>query len=165
MTTGSASYAKDNGTWILRLSGDVRHLIAPSLNALIGRAFEDTELAHFVIDLSTTEAIDSTTLGILARIANHFSEHGLGRPVIISPNADVTAMLRVACFDRLFYIVTETTAIELEHLEPVAELPVDEREMLTLVLEAHRRLCTIDEQTRAVFQDVVNALESEQRGQ
>jgi anti-anti-sigma factor len=162
MTTGSASYAKDGGTWILRLSGDVRHLIAPSLNALIDHAFEDTELAHFVIDLSATEAIDSTTLGILARIANHFSENGLGRPVIISPNADVTAMLRVACFERLFHIVTET-AIDLKHLEPVAKLPADEREMLTLVLEAHRRLCSIDEQTRAVFQDVVTALEAEQR--
>jgi anti-anti-sigma factor len=163
MTTGSASYAKDDGTWILRLSGDVRHPLAPSLNALLDRAFEDTALAHFVIDLSAAEAIDSTTLGILARIANHFSEHGLGIPVIISPNADVTAMLCVACFDRLFLIVTET-AIDREHLEPVAALPADESEMLTLVLEAHRRLCSIDEQTRAVFHDVVAALEAEQRG-
>jgi anti-anti-sigma factor len=165
MTIGTASYAKDNGTWILRLSGDVRHPLAPSLNALIDRAFEDTSLAHFAIDLSATEAIDSTTLGILARIANHFSGQGFGRPVIISSNADVTEMLRVACFDRLFHIVTENTVVELEQLEPVIELPADEREMLALVLEAHRRLCAIDEQTRAVFQEVVNALESEQHGQ
>ncbi len=163
MASGSARYAKDAGTWVLRLAGDVRHPLAPALNALLDQAFEDTALTHFVIDLSATEAIDSTCLGILARITNHLSGRGLGRPAIISPNADVTTLLRVVCFDRLFHLVTESP-VDPQRLEPVAALAVNEREMLTLVLEAHRRLCAIDARTHAVFQDVVTALETEQRG-
>jgi anti-anti-sigma factor len=163
MAIGSARYAKDAGTWVLQLAGDVRHPLAPALNALLDRAFEDTALTRFVIDLSATETIDSTCLGVLARIANHLSGSGHGRPVIIAPNADVAALLRVVCFDRLFHLVTKSP-IDPQRLEPVATQAADEREMLALILEAHRRLCAIDAQTRAVFQDVVTALEKEQHG-
>jgi anti-anti-sigma factor len=163
MASGSARYANDAGAWVLRLAGDVRHPLAPALNALLDRAFEDTALTRFVIDLSAAEGIDSTCLGILARIANHLSGRGLGRPAIISPNADVTTLLRVVCFDRLFHLVADPP-IDPQRLEPVAAQAADERDMLALILEAHRRLCAIDARTHTVFQDVVTALETEQRG-
>ena len=163
MTRGSARYANDAGTWVLQLAGDVRHPLAPALNALLDRAFADTALTHFVIDLSATEAIDSTCLGILARIANHFRGRGHGRPVIIAPNADIATLLRAVCFDRLFHLVEEVP-IDLQRLMPVPSQEAGEREMLALILQAHRRLCAFDARTHAVFQDVVTALEKEQRG-
>ena len=163
MTIGSARYAKDAGTWVLQLAGDVRHPLAPALNALLGRAFADTALNHFVIDLSATEVIDSTCLGILASIANHLSRRGQGRPVIIAPNEDIATLLRAVCFDHLFHLVAETP-IDLQRLMPVQSQEAGELEMLALILEAHRRMCTIDAHTHAVFQDVVTALEKELRG-
>jgi anti-anti-sigma factor len=163
MTNGSARYANDAGTWILQLAGDVRHPLAPALNALLDRAFEDTALVHYLIDLSATEAIDSTCLGILARIANHLSGSEHGRPVIIAPSADIAALLHVVCFDRLFHLVTESP-IDSQQLGQLETRTADEHEMLALILDAHRRLCAIDTQTHAVFQDVVTALEQEQRG-
>jgi CheY-like chemotaxis protein len=39
-----------------------------------------------------------------------------------------------------------------------------EREMLALILVTHRRLCAIDAEAYAVFQNVVTALEKEQHG-
>lgn len=163
MTSGSARYARDDGTWILQLAGDVRHPLAPALNALLDRAFEDAALARFVIDLSATETIDSTCLGVLARIANHLSGSEHGKPAIIAPGAEIAALLRGICFDRLFHLVTEPL-LDPKRLAPVEPVAADERAMLALILEAHRRLCAIDAQTHAVFKDVVTALEQEQRG-
>ena len=163
MTNGSARYANDAGIWILQLAGDVRHPLAPALNALLDQAFEDTALTHFVIDLSAAEAIDSTCLGILARIANHLPGSRHGRPVIIAPDADIAALLYVVCFDRLFHLVTEST-VDPQRLEPVETRTTDEQEMLELILDAHSRLCAIDTETHAVFQDVVTALEKTQHG-
>jgi anti-anti-sigma factor len=163
MTNGSARYANEAGIWVLQLAGDVRHPLAPALNALLDQAFEDTALTHFVIDLSAADAIDSTCLGILARIANHLSGSAHGRPVMIAPDADIAALLYVVCFDRLFHLVTESP-IEPQRLVPVEARTAGEDELLALILEAHRRLCAIDTQTHAVFQDVVTALEKAQHG-
>ena len=44
-------------------------------------------------------------------------------------------------------------------LEELPGLATDEREVLALVLDAHRRLCAIDERNREVFQDVVELLD------
>jgi anti-anti-sigma factor len=163
VTRGSARYAKDAGTWVLQVAGDVRHPLAPALNALLNQAFADTALTHFVIDLSAAVVIDSTCLGVLARIANHLSGVGRGKPVIIAPNADIATLLHAVCFDRLFHVIAEAP-IDLQRLIPVPSQDSSEREMLALILEAHRRLCSIDAHTHAVFQDVATALEKEQRG-
>ena len=163
MADGSARYARDAGTWVLQLAGDVRHPLAPALHTLLDRAFEDSALTRCIINLSDAEAIDSTCLGILARIANHLSGNERGKPVIIVPIADVATLLRVICFDRLFHPVAEDP-VDPPVLEPVETGAIDEREMFTLILETRRRLCAIDARTHAVFQDVVTALEKEQRG-
>jgi anti-anti-sigma factor len=162
MATGTARYAKDGDLWILQLAGEVRYPLAPAINALLDRAFSDPKLAHFLIDLSVAESIDSTNLGVLARVANHMSAHGRDHAVILAPNTDVLALLRVVCFDRLFHIVT-TAGIDVGLLEPVDAPATDERAMLDLILDAHRRLCAINAQTRAVFENVVNLLEQERR--
>ncbi len=163
MTRGSARYANDAGTWVLQLAGDVRHPLAPALDALLDRAFADTALTHFVIDLSATEAIDSTCLGILARIANHLAGCGHGRPVIIAPNADIATLLRAVCFDRLFHLVAEVP-IDPQRLMPVLSQEVGRARDARPDPGCPPPAVRIDARTQAMFQDVVTALEKEQRG-
>ncbi|WP_260293717.1 STAS domain-containing protein [Sedimenticola hydrogenitrophicus] len=162
MNKDSARYAKEGDTLILQLSGNVRHPLAPALDALLNTTFADSGLTRYLIDLNQAESIDSTCLGILAGIANHLAQRGEGKPLIVSSNPDITELLRVVCFDQQFHILGGDS---LETTEPKAldTLAVDEREMLDLVLSAHRRLCAIDERNRTVFQDLVTALEAEQR--
>lgn len=162
MSGGTAGYARERDTWILKLEGDVRHPLSPAINALLDRAFADPELRCFLVDLSEVDAIDSTNLGVLARIANHMAEHGLPRPTLIVPGADIQTVLRSVCFDRIFHVVGETgdTAATLASLPGVE---TDERAMLALALDAHRRLCAIDDGNREVFRDVVELMERELR--
>lgn len=160
MTIGTARYAHQGDTWILQLSGEIRHPLAPALNNLLDHAFQDPALGHFLIDLSGAETIDSTSLGVLARIANHLSTQGQERPAILSPNADVTTQLRAVCFDRLFQFLNRAD-IEEHRLRPVETPAIDDAATFDQVLDAHRRLCAIDADTHAVFKDVVQILETE----
>jgi anti-anti-sigma factor len=160
MTEGTARYARDGGTWHLKLAGDVRHNLGPALNALLDRALADPDYSQFVVDLSAADNIDSTCLGILARIGNKALEMGGPRPVIVSPSASMKETLLAVCFDRLFNLA-ETPDATAEGLTSVPAAPVDKDAMLGLVLEAHRRLCQIDERTHNAFQELVAGLEAE----
>ncbi len=164
MTAGGARYAHEDGVWFLLFSGELRHTLGPALNALLDRALAGPDATRFVLDLSAAESIDSTCLGILARIASWTRERGAPPAILISDNPDITQTLEAVCFDRLFEMrgapsaqtVPQTT--ELRALEPGG---ADAAQLSTLLLEAHRRLCSIDEKNERVFRDVVAALEQE----
>jgi anti-anti-sigma factor len=148
--------------WFIRLEGDVRHMLGPALNTLVDLVFRDTATRHVLVDLSQVENIDSTCLGILARLAIESRQRPLSQPTLVVEDSGIMELLEVVCFDRLFKIVpgdgTPTPALQV-----MQESPVDEKEMLSLVLDAHRRLCAIDDKTRDVFIDVVKVLEQEQK--
>ncbi len=160
MAEGTAGYAREGDTWFLKLEGDLRHPLGPALNALLDRAFADPETAHFVVDLCEAENIDSTCLGILARIGNEASRRVGSKPAIICTKGDINEVLLAVCFDRLFNLVGGA-GLAGEHLGAVPTVDTDSNGMLALVLEAHRRLCAIDERTHTEFRDVVKALEEE----
>jgi len=159
MTDGTARYAYEDGTWFIKLAGDLRHPLGPALNALLDRAFAGPDDSRFVIDLAAAENIDSTCLGILARIANRTMPPGGPRPAIITGGGDIAELLLAVCFDRLFDLVDSADGAQ-GPLQPAPVIAIGRDEMLTLLLDAHRRLCGIDARTHAVFRDVVEALEA-----
>lgn len=160
MAEGTARYACENGNWFLKLAGDLRHPLGPALNSLLDRAFADPQSRQFVIDLREAENIDSTCLGILARIGNEASRHGAAKPTLVSSNADINEVLLAVCFDRMFNLVGDLNITGAD-MEPIPAVASDSAGMLALVLEAHRRLCAIDERTHETFRDVVRALEED----
>lgn len=160
MAEGTARYAREGGTWFLELGGELRHTLGPALNALFDRVFADPGFEHMAIDLSAAESIDSTCLGVLARIGNQAVQANRTQPTIISNNNDISELLLALCFDRLFNMVNADGVIA-ENLQAVPVPDTDEGTLLTLVLEAHRRLCDIDQRNSNVFCDVVSLLENE----
>jgi anti-anti-sigma factor len=160
MTEGTARYACEGGTWHLKLGGDVRHPLGAALNALLDCAFADPRYTQFVVDLSEADNIDSTCLGILARIGNHAADTGGVRSTLVSPSEDMTEVLRAVCFDRMFNLVDAASA-PAGDLAGLPAAAADEDSVLALVLDAHRRLCAIDARTHAAFQDLVAELEAE----
>jgi anti-anti-sigma regulatory factor len=163
MTDGTARYAHEKGTWIIKLAGDIRHPLGPALNALLDRALGEPGDSRFVIDLAEAENIDSTCLGILARIPNQPTTADGPRPVIITGGGDIAELLLAVCFDRLFDLVDSADAAP-SPLVTAPTIAVGREEMLDLLLDSHRRLCAIDARTHAVFRDVVEALENNARG-
>src|SRR5690554_7317572 len=112
MHTGKLLSAKSQHTFILKLVGDVRLTLCCTLDKLLERIFADKEINSFIIDLSQTENLDSTTLGLLAKIAVQASSNGLAQPSIISPNQDITLLLESMGFRQYFILLKQPRSEE-----------------------------------------------------
>lgn len=162
MNCGTILYAVSEGTWVLRFRGDVRAPWCASLDALVERLFADASVRSVVIDLREATNIDSTMLGMLARIAMR-SRQQYGRDaVLVGPNADVRRLLDSMCFDKVCRVVDAAAEAGCECAE-LAQVESAEADMCRQVADAHRVLMDIDERNRAVFRDVVATLEDQQR--
>lgn len=165
MSDGEARVARQGGHWFLKLGGDLRHPLGPALNALLDRAFAEPDYSGFLIDVSEAENIDSTCLGILARIGIRARQTGGARPAVLGARTDLREVLEAVCFDQIFHFADADGAAP-QGLEPVTQLAAEEAPLLALVLEAHRRLCDLDSRNQEAFRDLLEVLERDagQRG-
>ncbi len=160
MLSGRILYAVHNGTYVIKFTGDVRVPLCMSLEGFLDRMFGDARLEAVLIDLSETVAIDSTALGLIAKIAVFLRERLDKKPVILSTNPDVNRILSSMGFDRVFLILEKAP----DSQGIMSELPSDEhsqQELTQHVIDAHRVLMGLNEKNKATFRDLVDALELE----
>lgn len=142
---------------MLKFVGDVRVLMSSTLDNYCNELYRRGILDAMLVDLSETSGIDSTALGLLAKMAIQLRNRFNVKPTIISTNPDITMILRRMSFDLIFKIVdskpeTATPYCEIEQKQE-SEDTVREK-----VLEAHVTLMALSEQNRLEFQDLVQAL-------
>ena len=156
---GKAMFAVHQGTYVVKLIGEIRVPICSTLDAFIERMFTDRRLSSVLIDLSETSVIDSTALGLLAKIAVRTRKQFHQKPLIISTQDDVTRILDTMGFEKVFNIVYERP-VRSPELTEIPKVPCDENSAFDKVLEAHRVLMDMNDNNRETFKDVVAALES-----
>ena len=151
--------AREGGTVIIRLLGDVRYTISPTFKDFLETLFHDSQVTNIVLDLSGTSNIDSTNLGLLAKVANHSRQHLHHKSLIVSDNSDVNQVLHSVGFDRVFILTNhfDMPATELEELEPEE---ASREQLAGVLLDAHRTLMGMNENNRVMFADVVKSLEA-----
>lgn len=150
-----------DGVYVLLFQGDVRLTLCTAVDTFLDRMFEDTHFKSVVVDLGETESIDSTSLGLLAKLSIQAAKRFGYQPTLVSPQPDITRILVTMGLDDVFNLVQEP----LVHDEQLGELPcraASEEEMRQRVLEAHRVLMDMNESNRAAFQDLVTTLEADQ---
>jgi len=151
-------YAHLGRRCVLRLVGEVRHTVSSVVEAIISEFLKVEESPEFIIDLTETVFIDSTNLGLIARIARETWRRGAGKPILVSSNADINAVIQSMGFAKAFDIVEthEATSAEL-HEAPTPTDYADPGKARRL-LEAHEALIDLDERNRQTFQQVVDVL-------
>ncbi|MEH6388972.1 MULTISPECIES: anti-sigma factor antagonist RssC [Pseudomonas] len=159
MTTGKIQFAESEGTFVLKFIGDVRLTLCAALDAYIEKIFSALSFDSIIIDLTETENIDSTSLGLLAKLSN-LSRQKVGLlPTLVSNHEDMNRLLQSMGFDQVFNILSEgaPTIVELEDLpgQVLSEEVVKDK-----VLEAHRILMNLNDHNREAFRDLVSTLES-----
>lgn len=157
---GRILFAEQDGVNVLKFTGDVRVTLGPTISAFLNSLKESEEDKSVIIDLTETEGIDSTSLGMLAKISMQTQESFNTIPTIVSTNEDITRILMSMGFDKVFVIIKEPLVTDC----PMGELPpkvVNEDALCEEVLEAHKVLMDLNESNRAAFQDLVVALEEE----
>ncbi|MCM2320289.1 STAS domain protein [compost metagenome] len=158
MSTGKIQFAEQQGTFVLKFVGEVRLTLCSALDATIEKIFGARNFSSIVIDLTETSSIDSTTLGLLAKLSI-LSRQKVGLlPALVTTNPDITRLLESMGFDQVFNIL----GTPLPCPECLSDLPpqdVSEEQVKAKVLEAHRILMGLNEHNREAFRDLVTALE------
>lgn len=158
MDSGKVLYARHNDVHVLRYLGDIRYTLSPSIDRFLEGIFAAREPAGFVIDLTATDSIDSTNLGLLARLAQRMQARAGTRVTIVSDRPDINAVLSSMALDEIFDIVAGTE-LETGTAQEIPEENADRAALARTLIDAHRALMDLSERNREVFRDVVASLD------
>ena len=159
MSTGRILVANGDGTYLLKFVGDVRLSLGAAFDEFLERLFQSDSLRSVLVDLSAAEGIDSTSLGVLARLSIRSQERLGCVPTLVSTRPDITRLLATMGFDDVFHIVKEPLREERQ----LGEMPKSDLTAVELrrrVLTAHRTLMAMNDDNRERFQDLVATLEA-----
>lgn len=157
---GSILFAEYEGVHVLKFVGDVRLSLGPTIASYLTKLEDCQQFSGMVIDLSETETIDSTALGLIAKIAICTREKFSSATSIVSPREDITRVLKSMAMEQVCVITKEVVDDT-----KLSELPVEicgEKMMRDQVLDAHKILMSLDDGNRDKFRELVEALESEE---
>ena len=150
--------ASQHGAYVIRLVGDVRLTLCTTMDDYFQHMFEDPEFVSVWVDLCEVEGVDSTTLGLLAKLALKVKAKFGFAPAIYSRDPGITRLLKSMAFHRLFELHEESCS----NPEDIAEIPSvkgSEESVKQQVIEAHRILMGISDENRDRFKDLLTVLE------
>ncbi|WP_020683615.1 STAS domain-containing protein [Marinobacterium rhizophilum] len=157
METGTVFYAKQGRTYVLKLVGELRYTQGENFNAFLERLFQRQDFDQILIDLSGTESIDSTMLGLLAKVANFMRDRFQRKAILVSTNENISQLLDSLGFCEVFN-VCEQPDTETGALQPLSCASTRTEDMAATILEAHTILSEVKDSNKVLFRDVIDAL-------
>ncbi len=160
---GCISYAKTARTYVIRFEGDIRYSQCTHLDQLLDTLFKEIDFENILIDVRTATALDSTSLGVIARIGQFLRQTLHKRASILSNNPDITDTLKNVGFDDVFSIIDHHSACPktAHQLLLVPQQPCSEQQLTETVYEAHRILCELNDKNHAQFIAVCHAIKAD----
>ncbi len=159
MPEGSIFFAREGSSYVLKFVGEVRLTLCTTLDRHLEQVLAVGDIEHILVDLTETDTIDSTSLGLIAKLAVGASRLSLSAPTLVSTNEDVTRILYTMGFERIFLLLDTlpTSLIDLKRLPFVKESEAGVRDR---IIAAHRVLMSLNEANRDAFIDLVSTLEN-----
>ncbi len=159
MQTGKILAADHQGTFVIKLVGDVRLTLCTTIDDYFDTMFSCANFVGVVIDLSEVIGIDSTSLGLLAKLAIRAKRKYQLVPIILCPSPDILRLLESMGFRQVFDI-REDLELTSEELDELDVKSVDEASIRSKIIEAHRVLMDMNEQNRETFASLMTVLET-----
>ena len=160
MSAGKILAADYRNMAMLKFVGEVRVVMSSTLDNYCNNLYRRGILDAMVVEMSETKSIDSTAWGMLAKMSIQLRNRFNVMPTIVSPNADITRILRSMSFDAICNIVPSVPKQSLQfnelRLRTESEATVRDK-----VIDAHLTLMAMSEQNRLEFQDLVSALKQQ----
>ena len=158
MDNGKVLHASQNDVHVLRYIGDIRYPLSPSIARYLDGIFAGPAPAGFVIDLTETDSIDSTNLGLLVSIAKRMQALSDQRITIISNRAEINSVLSSMALDEVFDIV-ENGRLQAGPGKKISHETTDRENLQHTLIDTHHALMDLSKENRAMFKDVVVNLE------
>ncbi|ACR13631.1 STAS domain-containing protein [Teredinibacter turnerae] len=165
MSSGEIKVAEHNGVYVIKMEGDVRLTLCLSFDEFIEQMFDAPDFCSVVFDLSDALAIDSTTLGLMAKISIKGRALHYDDPTVVSNNPSITRLLSSMGFEDIFNIVDSTQALRQLACKPdnpvvLDEKVCDEQSVQARVIEAHKLLMAMNAANHDTFRELVDTLEN-----
>lgn len=159
MRPGQILVADHEGVYVIKMTGDVRLTLCISFDQFIDTMLSADNFSSVLFDLSEAEAVDSTTLGLMAKISLLAQERRGTKPVILATNASIQRILETMGFADIFIIVDKLN-MELSPDKKLTVIECDENMVKEKVIEAHKILMGLNAENHETFKNLVNMLEN-----
>ncbi len=160
MSSGHIFVAEQAGIYVIRLVGDVRLTLCVSFDQFIASMFAEDSLHAVVFDLREAEGIDSTTLGLMAKISIGARQRGLNPPVVVVNDPSLRRLLISMGFEDILNLVKETYVPDGDPVLALPEVIEDESAVQQRVLEAHQILMQMNQPNKIKFKELVETLQN-----
>jgi len=158
MSSGRIQCAEQNGVCVFKFSGEVRLTLSAALDQAIKKLESREEIDSIVIDLTEAISIDSTALGLLAKLSLLARKKTHLLPTLVSTQEDINRVLQSMGFEQVFHVIEKPLKLSV-NLHDLPEMAQSEEQARIRVLEAHRVLMSLNESNHAAFTDLVKTLE------
>lgn len=148
-------------SYLVKMHGYIRLTLCASLGRYMERIFgTDDHPRQVLIDLSDATGLDSTTLGLIARLALYCQDQFHFKPLVFCDHAELLQDLHTMALDEFLDIVSREPPQprELHELQPV---DASAQELKRRIIDAHKLLARINPQREAEFLDLVKAIEQD----
>lgn len=162
VTPGKILVATQDEICVIKLVGDIRVTLCSSIDKTIEKILDaEKPYRDVFINVMEAEAIDSTSLGLLAKLSIHVQKHYGFRPTIISTNPSITKLLNAVGFSQLFNILTslDEKCLSAKCQEFHSANNFSEEQLKQKVIEAHRILMGLSRENQEAFKELVSNLE------
>jgi len=159
VTQGRILVAEKEGVYLLKLKGDIRVTLCASISEYIEKIFSGKRPREVYVDLLEAEGVDSTTLGLLAKLAIHTRDQFGLATRLLCMSSDILRVFEAMDIASLFDIAGISDQPELYPSEIIPD-ELDEETLRTHVLEAHRLLVELNPKLMTEFFDLIISLES-----
>lgn len=157
-TDGGLLFAFQDGHYVVKFIGDVRLTLCSTIDQHLRSMLCRDDVSDTLIDLTETTNIDSTSLGLIAKLAVKSAKCDMPRPTIVSTNADITKILYAMGFDHIFLLLEELPTSK-KDLTEVPFVQESDEEVRAKIIEAHRILIDLNDKNRDEFKGLVEVLE------
>jgi anti-anti-sigma regulatory factor len=160
MANGSVYYALDRHQHFIKMVGSLRFDMSAPLAVAIEKLNSLSGEEDLSLDLTETQYIDSTIIGMLAQLGVYFYKNTKRKPVIHFEQTDVKTLLETIGLEKIFdFSSKEIMNLELEY-KTINAAPENKHKMKNRVLDVHRMLLNIDDKNLKEYGAVVKQLQS-----
>jgi len=153
-----------NGVYLIRMEGDVRLTLCASLSRYIDGIFHDRSAKNVLVDLLGAKGVDSTTLGLLAKLALFSAKHFGVKPTLFCTDDAILRTLEAMSLDGLFVVIKSRppSSTQVDMVEMRCD-DAGEEEIRRQVLAAHQLLIKLNPECEHEFIDLIRTLEETER--
>lgn len=157
--TGKILYSEQGEVFILKLTGEVRLTLCAAIDTAISKLFKNNMFKKVILDLTEAVSLDSTTLGLLAKLSILVKDSTNTIPALETANPDIIRLLNSMGILDAFELINISEGKEYNFKDLMIS-SCSEDFVKEKVLEAHKILMNVNDENKETFKELVKTLEA-----